>query len=100
VAGLSSHALDYVRLGRCLRQDHRHPWREALVTGPRLDERAIDTEVFLAQQLALVGQPHDFGEEALDDSVFQQAIAILGEDRVIPDVVVDGQADEPAKCRL
>ena len=69
---------------------------EALVTGPRLDERAVHREVVLAEQLALVGQLHHLGEEALHDGVFEQPISVLGEHRVIPYSVVDGQADEPA----
>jgi hypothetical protein len=36
---------------------------------------AVHREVLLAQQLALVGQAHDLGEEALDYRVFEQPVA-------------------------
>jgi hypothetical protein len=67
-----------------------------LVAGPGLDKRAIDGEVFVGEQAALVGQGEDFGKEGFDDFVFQQPVAVLGEDGVVPDVVFHGDADEPA----
>ena len=73
---------------------------EALVAGPRLDQRAIDREVFSGQQPLLVGQAHDFGKERFDYFVLKQTIAVLREHRVVPDGVFDGEADEPAEQQV
>lgn len=73
---------------------------EALVAGPRLDQRAIDREMFSGEQPLLVGQAHDFGKERFDHFVLEQTIPILGEHRVVPDGVFDRQSDEPAEQQV
>lgn len=52
---------------------------KALLAGPSLNQRAVDREMFLRQQVALVGQGHHFGKERLDHCVRKQAVAVLGE---------------------
>jgi hypothetical protein len=69
--------------------------REALVAGSGLDEGAVHRKVLLAQQPSLVGQCHDLGEEALDHAMLQQLLRVLVEAGVVPDLIVDGEVDEP-----
>ena len=60
------------------------------MAGPGLDQGAVHREMFLAQQVAPVGQRHHFGEEALDHGMFEQAVAVVADAGVVPDLVVDG----------
>ncbi len=73
---------------------------EALLARPGLDQRAVDREVFRGEQITLVGQRHHFGEERFDHFVLEQPVAVLGEHRVVPDLIVDRQSDEPAKQQV
>jgi len=45
---------------------------KALLAGPRLDQRAVDGEVFLGQQATVIRQAHDLGEEAFHHLMCQQ----------------------------
>lgn len=73
---------------------------EALLAGPGLDQGAVDREVFLGEQSGPVGQGHHLGEEGFDHRVGEQPVAVLGEHRVVPHRIVDGQPDEPAKQQV
>jgi hypothetical protein len=57
---------------------------QALVAGPRLDERAVDAEVLTRQQAALVGHLDDGVEQLRDHIVLDEAVAVLAEYRVVP----------------
>ena len=73
---------------------------KALLARPRLDQRPVHREVFLRQQTLLVCQTQNLGEEPFHDLVLQQPVAVLGEGRVIPNGIVDGQAHEPAEQQV
>ena len=70
---------------------------EALVPGPGHDERAVDAEVLVTGQVLRARLADDRPEEGLGDVAAQQALAVLGEDRDVPDPVVDLGANEPAE---
>jgi hypothetical protein len=53
--------------------------------------------VLLGEQAFLVRQTQFLGEERFRDLIFQQPVAVLREDRVIPNPIVDGQTDESAE---
>jgi hypothetical protein len=67
------------------------------VARPRLQQRAVDGEVLAREQPARVGQVHDAGEEVGGHPAVEQALAVLGERRGVPRLVVELQADEPAE---
>src|SRR3990167_2367309 len=69
---------------------------ETLLGSPRLNQRAIHTEMFLADQLLLVGQANHLFKQLGNDVMLQQPVAILAERGVIPDLIVDTQTNEPA----
>ena len=73
---------------------------KALLTRPCLDQRAVDREVLLRQQAARVCVAHDLSEQAFDHVMLQQAVAVLEKSRVVPDRVIERQADEPAKQQV
>jgi hypothetical protein len=73
---------------------------KALHRGPGLDQGAVDTEVFVGQELRPAGLVHHLPEETPGDVGFQQAVPVLGEGGVIPDRVVHGQSDEPAEQQV
>ncbi|CAD6563264.1 hypothetical protein LMG24235_08506 [Paraburkholderia sabiae] len=70
---------------------------EALVSRPRLDQRAVDAEVFAREQILLLSYGHYFVEEFDDRIVLDQSLAILREDRGHPHLVIHCQADKPTK---
>lgn len=73
---------------------------EALLAGPRLDQRAVHREVLVAEQLALLGKVQHFAKQRLDHRVLDEPIAVLGEGGVIPDRIVDGKPHKPAKQQV
>ena len=70
---------------------------EALLPGPGLDERAVDAEVLIAEQLAAAGLGQHGREEGGGDLAAEEPLAVLGEDGDVPDRVVRIKADEPAE---
>lgn len=70
---------------------------EALVPGPRLDQRPVDAEVLARQPALLLCGAQHLIEELDDRVVLDQALAVLREDRGHPYRVIDGKADEPAE---
>src|SRR5258705_868804 len=70
---------------------------EALLTRPRLDERAVNREVLVRQQACFAGQElHPFEELVLDRGV-DQTLPVLTEGRWAPDRIVRVQTNEPAE---
>ena len=62
--------------------------------------RAVDAEVFPGQQIPGPGHV-DRGVEQLDhDIVLNHSVAVFAEDRVVPNRVIDRQADEPAEQQV
>ena len=74
--------------------------RNALLAGPRLDQRAIDGEVLGREEIRGPRLREDGGEERLRDLAFEQAIAILREHGGDPHGVIDAEADEPAEQQI
>ena len=70
--------------------------RHVLVRGPRAQQRAVHTEVFVRDQLGPLGDSQDTIEEAPHDALLEQAVAIGAERRVVPHRLVHAQPDEPA----
>jgi len=68
---------------------------EALVTGPPLEQRAVDGEVLVRQQLPRAGHLEHLLREGLGDVALEQPVAVLGKRRRIPDGLVGREADEP-----
>lgn len=73
---------------------------QAFLARPRLDQRPIDGEVLVRQQRLLARLLQNLVEESTGDVTFEQAVAVLCENRVVPDRVVDRQADEPAEQQV
>jgi hypothetical protein len=69
---------------------------EAFVRGPGVNQRAVHTEVFVAGELGPVGGVFDPLEEHAGQVFVEQALAVGAEGGVVPDLVLDVQADEPA----
>jgi len=65
-----------------------------------LDERAVHAEVLARQQPALLGHLHRGVEQFGDGVMLDQPVAVLAEHRVVPNRVLDGQADEPAEQQV
>lgn len=72
----------------------------ALVAGPGLDEGAVHTEVLAREQPPPLGHLHRRVEQLRDRIVLDQPVTVLAEDRVVPDGVLDGQTDKPAKQQV
>ena len=70
---------------------------KALDGGQRLKESAINREVIIGKQSLLGGLLGDLFQKPATNVRFDQTILIVGEHALIPDLVVDSQADEPAK---
>jgi len=70
---------------------------EALETGLRLDERAIDGEMFFGQQALMVCLQYHFIGQRLPNSVLQQTLTILCERRRIKGWLRQIHIQEPAK---
>lgn len=69
---------------------------ETLVRGPGFDERAVHAEVFVAGELAPLGAELDALEEGAGEVFVEQTFAVGAEGGVVPDLVLDVQANEPA----
>ena len=65
---------------------------EALVSGPGLDQRAVDAEVLTRQQVPGLGRLQHFAEERDHRVVLDQALAVLAEHCRHPHRVVRRQA--------
>ena len=72
----------------------------ALDRRPGLDQRAIDAEVLVREQLRLVGLAHHAPQQLSGHLRLDQPVAVLGEARVIPDRLIDRQPHEPAKQQV
>ena len=73
---------------------------EALLTRPRLEQRAVDREMLVREQPLAVGVDQHRVEERRRDVAVQQPIPILRERRRRPHRVVHAQPDEPAKQQV
>src|SRR5207253_663635 len=73
---------------------------EALHRGPRLDESTIDAEVFARQESLHSRLSQNRIEELRRGIALEEPIAVFREHRVIPDRIVDRQANEPAKQQV
>ena len=82
-----------LRTGRLLRT-------EALVARPGLDQRPIDREVLLRQQILTPRLLEHCIEEPLRDLPFQQTVAVLRKRRGHPDRIVHPEAHEPTKQQV
>ena len=82
-----------VRSGRLIRAVARG---QALVRGPRPQQRAVDAEVLIGHQLGPLGDRHHAAEELALHALLEQAIAVGRERGVIPDRLVQRQAHEPS----
>jgi hypothetical protein len=69
---------------------------EALEAGPRLDQRAVNGEVLVREQVPLPRLGHHPIEKGARHLLAEQALPVLREHRGIPDRVVHLQAHEPA----
>ena len=58
------------------------------MSGPSLDQRAIDAEVLAREPFVLVGNGQHFVEEFDDRIMFNQALTVLAEDRRHPHRIV------------
>jgi hypothetical protein len=70
---------------------------KALHRRPGLDQRAVDREMIRAEQTLHPRLRQHRAQELGGDVALQQAIAVLGERRVIPHRIVNANADEPAE---
>src|SRR5215213_9925180 len=73
---------------------------EALHRGPRLDESTIDAEVFARQESLHSRLSQNRIEELRRGIALEEPIAVFREHRVIPDRIVDRQANKPAKQQV
>ena len=71
---------------------------KTLLTGPRLDERAVDREMLVRHQP--LGAVHHPSKEAASDRLVQQAVAVLRKHRRIPDGLVQFHPDAPAEQQV
>ena len=69
---------------------------ETLVRGPGLNQRAVHAEVFVAGKPAPLGAELDALEEGARQVFVEEAFAVGAEGGVVPNFVLDVQADEPA----
>lgn len=81
-----------VAAARRSRGDRAH----ALVTGPGFEQRAVDGEVLMREELPRVRLRQHPLEEGFRDVALQQPLPILREDRRDPHRIVRIQADKPA----
>ena len=73
---------------------------EALHRRPGLDQRAVDREMIRAEQPLHPRLRQHRAQELGGDVALQQPLAVLGERRVIPDRIVNAEADKPAKQQV
>src|SRR5471030_1434686 len=77
-----------------LRSRFRH---KTLVSGPRLNQRAVDAEVFPGKMSALTRGFDCLVEQQYHYVMFKQSLAVLAERRVVPHSAVHRQSDEPTE---
>jgi hypothetical protein len=73
---------------------------EALQRSPSVDERAVDREVLVGEQR---GDPSMFEntlQELARDISLEQAVAVLGIYRVVPNWIVHAEAYKPTKHQV
>src|SRR5476649_3085145 len=73
---------------------------KAFMAGPRLNQRAIHTEVLAREPLLVLGDAHNLVKEFDDRVVFDQPLAVLGEDGGYPNGIVHRQPDKPTKQQV
>jgi hypothetical protein len=76
------------------------PALEALLPRPRLDQCAVDGEVFLRQQLVPLGLPEHRLEEALSDVACHEPLPILRKHGHVPRRGIELEAHEPAEQQV
>src|SRR3954447_14329010 len=64
---------------------------------PGIDQRAIDREVIVREQVPHLQGSQRGSQEAMGDIAVQQPVAVLGEYRHVPHRRFDRQADEPTE---
>ena len=73
---------------------------ETLQGSPGLNEGAVHGEMVVRQQSGLGGLLLDAPEKGRGQVRTEKALPILGEDGMVPDLVVHGQANKPAKQEI
>jgi hypothetical protein len=73
---------------------------EALLTGPRLEQRAVHGEVLVGEQALTVRMDQDGVEEGGRNIAVEQPIAVLGKRGGRPHGVVHAEPHEPAKQQV
>src|SRR5713226_3531425 len=73
---------------------------ETLLSGPCFNQRAVNREVLVGEQVALAGLRQHRCEEGPGHFAPQQPVAVFGEDRHVPHRVVDTQSHEPAEQEI
>src|SRR5437764_5568890 len=92
-----------------MKVDRRIPWvfgwrglivvlaAKALEAGPRLEQRPIDGEMLVGEEVGSARLRQDGMQERRGDVALQQPITILAERRRRPDRIVHPEVNEPAK---
>src|SRR5215467_6944216 len=70
---------------------------EALVPGPRLDQRAVDREVLIAEQPLVAGLFDHRREKTFRHLALEQALPVLSKSRCVPHLIVDAKPHEPTE---
>ena len=73
---------------------------EALLARPGFDQRAVEREVLVGQQMMGLGLRQDLLEERRGHLARQQAVLVLGEDGHIPHRHVQIETDKPAEQQV
>ena len=73
---------------------------DALHRCPGPDERAVDREVIGGQERLHLSLRQNCTQELRSDVAFRQSVAVFGEGRVVPRLIVDADADEPAEQEI
>ncbi len=72
----------------------------ALHRGRGLDQRAVHAEVVLRQEPFHPRDGQHGTQNGCHHAAVEQAVAVLGKGRGVPDGIVDAQADEPAEQQI
>jgi hypothetical protein len=73
---------------------------KALHAGPCLDQRAVDREMIVRQQRFDRPLAEHRSHELSGDVTLDQALAVLGEHRFVPNLVIQRQPDKPAEQQI
>jgi hypothetical protein len=75
-------------------------WNKTLLAGPSLDHRSVNGKMLVAKQVGCASLAENLFEKRLCNVALQQPIAILREDRDIPDGIIHVQIAKPAKKHI